>query len=276
MSKDDLYAAVHTKNDYNLEPCGVIRLSLADPNAKFEGNIMYDYLTYDHGEWIIYMEKGAKFLTIKTENYPPVHYNFPEGLEIKGNVTYIMVVQMPKPEITVEEMIAQLQKAGYNISKDDHSSDNNGGAAVSALVAEGIGYYDAKNYTEALRCYRQAADQGDPEGQVRLGNMYYDGKGVAKDYAEAVKWYRMAADQGYAWGQKNLGLSYEFGEGVKQDYAEAVKWYRNSAEHNYDKGQNNLECLPLVLFHKLPTNRNAKLDKFVKLRIGWFFFCDCL
>lgn len=63
----DLYATQFPKNDFNEEPCGVIKLSLADPNAKFDGAIMYDYLIYDHGEWIIYMTKGAKYLVIKTD-----------------------------------------------------------------------------------------------------------------------------------------------------------------------------------------------------------------
>ena len=32
--------------------------------------------------------------------------------------------------------------------------------------------------------------------QIYLGNFYYDGEGVPKDETEAVKWYRKAADQG--------------------------------------------------------------------------------
>ena len=40
-----------------------------------------------------------------------------------------------------------------------------------------------------------------------LGVCYYNGDGVKKDFVEAVKWYRLAADQGYADAQCNLGVA---------------------------------------------------------------------
>ena len=43
-----------------------------------------------------------------------------------------------------------------------------------------------------------AGEQGVAEAQSALGASYYYGKGVAKDYREAVRWYRMAAEQGNA------------------------------------------------------------------------------
>ena len=42
------------------------------------------------------------------------------------------------------------------------------------------------------------AANGDAEAQNNLGNCYYNGEGVTKDYAEAVRWYRKAAEQGHA------------------------------------------------------------------------------
>ena len=63
---------------------------------------------------------------------------------------------------------------------------------------------------------------------------------MAKDYAEAVKWYRKAAEQNYAVAQYNLGCCYDNGQGVAKDYAEAVKWYRKAAEQNDAEAQFNL------------------------------------
>ena len=60
--------------------------------------------------------------------------------------------------------------------------------------------------------------------------MYANGEGVARDYAEAVRWYRKAAEQGHAVAQNKLGVRYARGEGVARDYAEAVRWYRKAAE----------------------------------------------
>ncbi|PIR00341.1 MAG: hypothetical protein COV66_07620 [Nitrospinae bacterium CG11_big_fil_rev_8_21_14_0_20_45_15] len=60
--------------------------------------------------------------------------------------------------------------------------------------------------------------------------MYRDGLGVTKDYKEAVKWFRKAAEQGFARGQAYLGAMYFDGEGVPKDDKEAVKWLRKAAE----------------------------------------------
>jgi hypothetical protein len=37
--------------------------------------------------------------------------------------------------------------------------------------------------------------------QLNLGVMYRDGMGTAKNYSEAMKWFRLAADQ--AWRLRN-------------------------------------------------------------------------
>jgi uncharacterized protein len=53
--------------------------------------------------------------------------------------------------------------------------------------------------------------------------------GVPRDYAEAVKWYRSAADQGDADGQYFLSEMYAYGYGVPQDYVSAHMWSNLSA-----------------------------------------------
>ena len=47
---------------------------------------------------------------------------------------------------------------------------------------------------------------GHAEAQNKLGLCYYSGAGVMKDYPEAIKWFKMAADQGDASAQNNLGV----------------------------------------------------------------------
>ena len=102
------------------------------------------------------------------------------------------------------------------------------------------GYGVSQDYAEAVKWYRKSAEQGNASGQNNLGYMYEKGYGVSKDYTEALKWYRKSAEQGDAYGQSNLGYMYRNGYGVSQDYAEAVKWYRKSAEQGYASGQSNL------------------------------------
>ena len=60
------------------------------------------------------------------------------------------------------------------------------------------------------------AEKGDVEAQIEAGTRYYNGtEEVKKDFVEAAHWFRMAAEQGNAEGQYRLGRMYSFGEGEK-------------------------------------------------------------
>jgi TPR repeat protein len=87
-----------------------------------------------------------------------------------------------------------------------------------------------RDYAEALRWYRKAADQGDPDAQYGLGLMYSLGQGVAQDYAESARWLHKAADQGNASAEYGLGRMYHEGRGLSQNDREAVGWYRKAAD----------------------------------------------
>ena len=77
---------------------------------------------------------------------------------------------------------------------------------------------------------RESEAAGSCFGQFVVGRCYYAGcGGVAKDYAEAVRLYRLAAEQGHASAQLWLGIMFEYGKGVAQDRAEAIRWYRLAA-----------------------------------------------
>jgi TPR repeat protein len=63
------------------------------------------------------------------------------------------------------------------------------------------------------------AEAGDAVSQVALG-VYYDvgAEGAPKDYAEALKWYRKAAEQGDGNGLVSMADMYAHGHGVSQNY----------------------------------------------------------
>ena len=94
-----------------------------------------------------------------------------------------------------------------------------------------------KDYAEAVRLFRLAAEQNHAAAQCKLGDVYFCGWGVSKDYAEAVRWFRLAAEQGFAHAQNALGDRYYYGQGVSRDYAEAVRWYRRAADQNHAGAQ---------------------------------------
>jgi len=97
--------------------------------------------------------------------------------------------------------------------------------------------------TENIETIRKAAEQGDALSQFKMGQAFYDGKGVAQNCPEAVKWFRRAAEQGHAEAQCKLGASYEQGKGVAKDLKEAVKWYRMAAERDNSEAKEALKRL---------------------------------
>lgn len=78
-----------------------------------------------------------------------------------------------------------------------------------------------RDYTEATKWYRRAADQGHVRAPYALGLMYANGVGVPRDNVEAAKWYLMAAERGDPYAQFSLSLIYVNGQGVPRDYVTA-------------------------------------------------------
>jgi predicted aspartyl protease len=109
--------------------------------------------------------------------------------------------------------------------------------ASAGPFEDGLAAYKRSDFANALKLLRPLAEEGNAQAQNQVGDLYYDGKGVAQDYKEAVRWYRMAADQGDSEGQKNLGVTYAEGHGVQLDYSEAVRWYRKAAEQGNASAQ---------------------------------------
>ena len=67
----------------------------------------------------------------------------------------------------------------------------------------------ARDHTEALRLYRQAADQGLPYACNEVAHCYEKGRGTAVDKTEAIRWYKIALAGGWsdaARALRHLGL----------------------------------------------------------------------
>jgi TPR repeat protein len=110
-----------------------------------------------------------------------------------------------------------------------------------------IGLGVARDYAEAMKWYRKAADQGEAKAQVKVGDFYMqntdDSQGVGvSDYWTAAIWFRKAAEQGNIDAQNKLGICYFNGGsgGLEKNSTEAVKWFRKAADQGYAIAQNNL------------------------------------
>ena len=115
---------------------------------------------------------------------------------------------------------------------------------ASADLNSGIAAYNSGNYTQAFRELSPLAEQGEPKAQALVGNMYYNGEGIAKDQKEAIRWYHLAADQGHGAAAFMLGNVYRSGQGGAQaNIVEALRWYRQEEEHGSNEAQYKIKDL---------------------------------
>ncbi len=70
------------------------------------------------------------------------------------------------------------------------------GSSFAALNAAEVLADDLSDYGSALRWYEFAAINGRRAGQLALGDLYRDGKGVSQDLVSAHMWYGIAAGYG--------------------------------------------------------------------------------
>ena len=119
-----------------------------------------------------------------------------------------------------------------HLSADEHSRQG-------LVYSDGWGV--PQEYTEAVRWYRLAVEQGygGATAKFNLGNMYRDGHGATLDYEKAIKWYRLAAEQGHTEAQSNLGVMYALGNGVLQDNVLAYQWFSLAAADGNELGSKN-------------------------------------
>lgn len=136
----------------------------------------------------------------------------------------------------------------------------------SEFYNEGCKYFEAKQYKEALECFKKAASKNHADALFHVGkiydlalgveqdyrlaaeyyskavsfnsgkaannlaNMYKSGDGLEKDMKKAIELYKKGIDGGSYAAMANLGDMYLLGEGVEQNYEEAMKWYQKAAD----------------------------------------------
>lgn len=109
------------------------------------------------------------------------------------------------------------------------------------LYAQGRGV--ERDFTQAAHYYRQAADQGVAQAQYNLGVLYQLGRGVDKDPRQTLFWFFKAAEGGHVTAQHGLAVMYYTGVGVKKNTPEAVRWFREAAKQGHVDSQYNLALL---------------------------------
>ena len=84
----------------------------------------------------------------------------------------------------------------------------------------------------------KAAEEGDPEAMVKVGDAYYHGsKDFPMERGYASLWFERAAEQGHPEGMFRFAEILRWGEGRLQNVKEAETWYRRAAELGHKKAR---------------------------------------
>lgn len=77
----DLLARTQERLDLNDVPCAIVRVSVADASHfTFQGNIIGEVI-YQPGEALVYMTANSRYVTINSEKFGSLRFEFPNRLE---------------------------------------------------------------------------------------------------------------------------------------------------------------------------------------------------
>lgn len=108
------------------------------------------------------------------------------------------------------------------IQKAADAGDVNGLAYLGSCYFDGIG--TEPDLEKAKAYLKEAADQGQIEAVSKLGEVAME----EEQWFEAVKRFKEAADQGYPRAENFLGILYAEGMGVSKNLRSAEEWFRKS------------------------------------------------
>ena len=96
---------------------------------------------------------------------------------------------------------------------------------------------DLSLFAEAIPFAKRAVETHNSDAQVLLGRAFHFGSGVQKNYGEALRLYRAAADKGHSEGARGYAYMHEFGLGVPVNRTVALTYYDRAAAAGNDKAR---------------------------------------
>ena len=103
----------------------------------------------------------------------------------------------------------------------------------------------------AADCFRRASNKGHVLSSYELGMLYYNPPmcDFEKDFEQAVKYFKIAADEGITEAQYKLGWMYRFGLGCDVDVEKAIKYEEMAAKQGHTGGCGQLAYLYQIKGH---------------------------
>jgi TPR repeat protein len=124
----------------------------------------------------------------------------------------------------------------------------NSGSTAAQLRLGGL-YYHGKGVPEdevmALYWWKKASAAGNTEAMYQIRHAYLFGNQAAKSVAdpdrEAAVWFFQGASGGHIESAYTLGLLFIAGKGVVEDRNEALRWFRQAASKGHEEARKAIE-----------------------------------
>ena len=213
----DLLARTQERLDLNDVPCAIVRVSIANAkNYTFEGNVIGDVI-YKPGEAIVYMTEGSRNITIKSDEFGSLKYEFTQKLE--KQVVYKIVLRLETPESKkTRTMVMPVMGVGSTLSY---------GLMVGVVKKWGWylkAKYDFRNQETVEECTNAGTNtHGTP--------MWFTGETVSSRMAVTTGVMRRLAKPLYLYLGAGYGykkLAWEVAEG--ESGTNSDKWAENTDE----------------------------------------------
>ncbi|WP_294547047.1 tetratricopeptide repeat protein [uncultured Bacteroides sp.] len=98
------------------------------------------------------------------------------------------------------------------------------------LLATANQLYNNGQYERAFQLFKTISEgSSNVDAVFNLAMCYYRGIGTEKNVQEALKWFKNAAEQGDDQAMYNIAITYHDGKEVSRNMDEAKKWYMKAA-----------------------------------------------
>ena len=118
------------------------------------------------------------------------------------------------------------------------SNDSAKYIAAEKANRKGLEAYKNKNYGDAFRFFKTAAENGYEWGMYNVGTAYRDGEGTPQDMEKAFYWIKKAAQHDIVDAMFEIGLMYYRAQGTEKDDVQAFSWCKKAAENDHVNAMN--------------------------------------
>ena len=104
--------------------------------------------------------------------------------------------------------------------------------------------------SQAITLFTRAAKLRNVQAQMKLAELYGNGRYVKKNKKTRFEWLHHAANNGLMEAQELVAKCYEKGRGVEKNHPKAYQWYKKAAEQGSEIGKVKAKEFELFKFYK--------------------------